>query len=125
MSSAYESEPSDGLTFMDGLSAVFGGIGFVLKTPSSWPYAMVPACIATLLGCGLGFLGVWGAWGAASTWIDGQDGWSTTGRWLVTVSLAVVFWIMAIFIGLISAQPLSGWALERLSCQQEAALTGH
>ena len=45
------------LRWYDGLRAFFGGVGFILGTPSVWPYAAVPAVIATVLACGLGGLG--------------------------------------------------------------------
>jgi CysZ protein len=41
------------------------------------------------------------------------------------VSLALVGVVVALLLALVMAQPLSGWALERISHVQERAMTGH
>ena len=43
----------------------------------------------------------------------------------MTVSLALVGVVVALLLALVMAQPLSGWALERISHAQERAMTGH
>src|SRR5262249_19291828 len=114
----------DGLGFGDGVRGFLGGIGFVLKTPSTWPYAAVPMVMAALLTCVLGALGVFGAWHVPESWVGEEGTWAATGRWLVTISAVVVALLAAVFVGLSLAQPLSGWALEKISLKQEEALTG-
>src|SRR5262245_49179865 len=120
MSQSMPQRDGGGLATQDGLSAFLGGIGFVFKTPSVWPYAAVPVLMALLLSCVLGVLGFWGAWKAAQAWIGEGGGWATAGHWLVTISLGMVIFIAGVFL----AQPLSGWALEAIARKQEMALTG-
>src|SRR5215208_2772006 len=112
-----------GLGAADGCLGFLGGIGFVLGTPSTWPYAAVPALMALLLGCVLGLMGVWGALLLPTAWF-GEGWWATAGEWTVKVLVIIVSLIAALFIGLSLAQPLSGWALEKICLKQEEAMTG-
>jgi len=114
----------NGIGVAAGLAGFFGGIGFVLATPSVWLYAAVPVLTALLLGCGLTALGFWEARALAQTWIGEGGGWATAGQWLVTISLGFVLMIAGVFAALVLAQPLSGWALDAIALRQEKALTG-
>ncbi len=111
---------------LDGLAAFARGIGFVVVTPRVWGYALVPVGMMLLLTCGLGVAGVWGAGRASEAVFGAAPGtWGQVGSWALTVSLALVGFAVALLLALVMAQPLSGWALERISHAQERALTGH
>jgi CysZ protein len=111
---------------LDGLGAFAGGVGFVLTTPRVWGYALVPVGMMLLLTCGLGVAGVWGAGRAGEAVFGVAPGtWGQVGSWALTVSLALVGFAVALLLALVMAQPLSGWALERISHAQERAMTGH
>jgi CysZ protein len=112
------------LGLFDGFGAFFGGIGFVLATPSVWPFAAVPAGMAVLLGCGLTGLGFWGASRFSDALIADSGTFSTLGQWLLTIVLGVALMVVSVLLALALAQPLSGWALEAISRRQERALTG-
>jgi CysZ protein len=114
------------LGFFAGVRALFGGVGFVMSTPSAWGWAMIPVAVATLLfGCG-GALAIWGG-SALSERIVGDvaaHGWGALGMW----ALRILFWalgvILAFAISMSLAQPLSGFALDALARKQELALGG-
>ena len=114
------------LGVLDGLGAFVGGVGFVLTTPRVWGYALVPVGMMLLLTCGLAVAGVWGAGRASEAVFGAAPGaWGQVGSWALTVSLALVGFAVALLLALVMAQPLSGWALERISHAQERAMTGH
>jgi hypothetical protein len=48
------------VTALGAVDAFFGGISFILTTPRTWPLAVVPAAILTVLLIGLTAVGVWG-----------------------------------------------------------------
>jgi hypothetical protein len=96
--------------FDDGLEAFFGGIHFIVTTPSVWLYALVPAFMVLLLACGLGWLGIWGAGQAVSAFIGQTSGfWSSAGSWTLTVLLAIPAVLFALLLAVILAQPFSAW----------------
>ena len=103
----------------------FGGIGFILTTPRMWPLAAVPAAVLTILLIGLTALGVWGA-AESSALLFGQDRgiWGSIGYWILTVFLALIAFLIALVLALAVAEPLSAFALERISAAQQRALTG-
>jgi CysZ protein len=109
-----------------GIRAFFGGIGFIIGTPGVWPFAAVPVLVLLLISIGLTVLGIYGA-GWLTEWIFGAEElstWSKIGAW----ALKAVFWLLAILLagllGLMLAQPLSGFALDIIAQRQELALTG-
>src|SRR5262249_10194954 len=107
----------------DGLHAFFGGIGFIIGTPSVWGYALVPAAMALLLLVGLCGLGFWGVWHGLDAYLGEVSGfWATTGTWLLKVLLTLLSPLFAILLALLLAQPLSGFALEGIVRAQERAL---
>jgi CysZ protein len=111
---------------LGGLDAFARGVGFVRVTPRVWGYALVPVGMMLLLTCGLGVAGVWGAERASDAAFGAAPGtWGQVGSWALTVSLALVGFAVALLLALVMAQPLSGWALERISHAQERAMTGH
>lgn len=104
------------------LSAFVGGIWFVLKTPSVWPFASVPILTALLLACGLFGLGVNYA-DRVAKWLLGADA-GAAGSWAVWGVVVLLSLGLSALIALVLAQPLSGWALEAISRRQEQRLTG-
>ena len=110
---------------IEGLSAVLGGIGFVLVTPRVWFYAAVPALVLVLLACGLAGLAIYGAdWTTRSLLDEPASIWGHVGSWLLRVLLALTMLLMAMLLALVLAQPLSGFALEAIVRAQERALLG-
>lgn len=114
------------LGFLSGVRAVFGGLGFVVTTPSAWGWAMIPVIVATLLFGATGSLAVWGGSALAEHIIGDAagGGWSTFGIW----ALRLLFWaigiVLAFVVAMSLAQPLSGFALDAIARKQEAALGG-
>jgi CysZ protein len=107
----------------DGLHAFFGGIGFIVGTPSVWGYALVPAAIALVLLIGLCGLGLWGVWHGLDAYLGELSGfWATTGAWLLKGILTLLSPLLAILLALLLAQPFSGFALEGIVRAQERAL---
>lgn len=109
------------LGFFAGVRALFGGLGFVVTTPGTWPWAMVPVVVAALLFGGSTALAIWGGGELAARLVDPAH---DVYRW----ALKIVLWIAGIVIGfLVSlslAQPVSGFALEAIARKQERALGG-
>lgn len=108
--------------FVDGLRAFTSGVGFIVKTPSTWPFAAVPVLIATALTVALS--------AGAIHWIPGliEQAIGASGR--LTQALSVVAQVastlIAILLSVIAAlalaQPLGGPALDRLVLAQEGAM---
>lgn len=110
----------------DGISAFSGGIGYVLGTPAVWPYAAVPISILMILFCGLTGVGTWGAWELSGNLLGiAPDEKGSFGHWSLTVLMALGVILLASLIGIILAQPLSGFALEKICVYQEESLTGY
>lgn len=112
------------LGFIDGVGAFFGGVRFVVGQPSMWGWALVPTLVATALFLGLGAVALWGGTDLALRLVTNDGGWRTVGFW----ALRVLFWvagvIVAFFVAISLAQPLSGYALETIARRQEVALGG-
>jgi CysZ protein len=105
------------VTFFDGIKALFGGVGFIVATPRTWPRSMVPMAMAVVLTVVVGALGVLGGVAAANAIIPESD-WA----WV----LKIVFGIAAVLLGVLAAitfaQPLSGWALDGIVREQDRAM---
>ena len=112
------------LRIADGAGAFFRGIGFVFSTPRVWPYSWVPVLVLMTLTTVLAGLGLWGTWELLSAMISGASAWASVGRWLLEVLIGGVVLVVALLLGFAFAQPLSGFALEAISEQQELALGG-
>jgi CysZ protein len=117
--------PRSSVGLGDGVGAFFGGIGFILGTPSVWPLAAVPVFMLLLLFSVTMALGGWGAW-ELSRWIVGEttSAWGEAGVWALRVVLLLVALLVAGLAAIALAQPLSGFALEKIAHAQERALTG-
>lgn len=110
------------LGIWDGVRAFFGGVGFVITTPRVWGWSLVPVAVALVLGGGLGAIGVWGASRAADAMFSGDSGWAEAARWTLGVLLALVALLVAFVIAVSLAQPISGFALDRVVRAQAKAL---
>ena len=114
------------LGFFAGVRALFGGVGFVVSTPSAWGWAMIPALVATLLFGGAAALAIWGGSALSERIVTdaAAHGWSMLGMW----ALRILFWalgiVLAFVIAMSLAQPLSGFALDAVARKQELALGG-
>ncbi len=114
------------LGFLDGVSAFFGGVGFVVSRPAVWGWALIPTAVATAIFVGLGALAVWGGMTLAERmlWDPGDGAWTTAGIWV----LRAVFWLVGVVLSFLVAislaQPLSGFALDAIARRQELALGG-
>jgi CysZ protein len=111
--------------FFAGVRALFGGVGFVVTTPSSWGWAMIPVAVGGLLFAGAAALAFWGGDALAAHLLgSGDRGWSTVGAWAIRILVWVVGGVLAFVLAMSLAQPLSGFALEALARKQELALGG-
>ena len=117
------------LGFFAGVRALFGGLAFVVTTPSVWGWAVIPVLVATLLFGGAGALAIWAGSALSERLLLGASAvpggtWSVIGVW----TLRIVFWaigmVVAFVIAMSLAQPLSGFALEALARKQEISLGG-
>ncbi len=113
------------ITVGEGLEAVPGGIGFILSSPSTWGYALVPVAWLLVLTCGLSCAGIWGAWKGSTAYLGTDSSWwGHLGGWVLIVVAAVASLVLSLLVALVLAQPLSGFALEAISRAQHQALTG-
>src|SRR2546423_643366 len=103
-----------------GLRAFFGGIGFVVSTPSVWGWSLVPVGVMALLTLGVCGLSWWGAWEASKALIGEKN----FGTWTLTILFGLLGAMLAVLIALTLAQPCSGFALEAICRAQERTLTG-
>lgn len=111
--------------FFDGIRALFGGMGFIVLRPASWPYAIVPVILALVITGLFGALGIYAATRVAAHLVENVHGaLHSVGLWLVTVLLGALAVLVAFLLGVSLAPPLAGPALEALSKQQELALGG-
>lgn len=122
------------LGFFAGVRALFGGLGFVVTTPSAWGWAMIPVAVASILLGGAGALAIWGGSELAQHLIGTGAGtvadaatatpWTTAGLWALRILFSAIGLVIAFVVAMSLAQPLSGFALEAISRKQELALGG-
>jgi len=114
------------LGFFGGVKAVFGGLGFVVSTPSAWGWASIPVLVATVLFGGTAALAVWGGSELSHRllWDQGDGAWTVAGIWALRVLLWALGLVVAFVVAMSLAQPLSGFALEAVARKQELALGG-
>lgn len=108
--------------FVDGVTALFGGLGFVIGRPSVWGWALVPILVATVLFGGLSTLAVLGSEPLAARIVDGTE--LPTVQLLLRVVIAALLVVLAVLVAFSLAQPISGFALEAIARRQEIALGG-
>src|SRR4051794_24331429 len=88
-----------------------------------WPWALVPAAVFLALTCVLGWLAVGLADQATVAVMGEPDGvWRQLGGWLLYLLLVAAALLLALLVALFLAQPLSGFALDRIVLAQERAL---
>jgi len=111
------------LGIRDGLRAAVGGARFIILRPKSWPLSLVPVLVAVLLivllGLSLGTL----VWRLSDAWRH-AEGLKAVLGWLGSVGALLGSTVASLLLGLTLAQPISGFALDALSRQQEVALGG-
>ena len=113
------------LGFFAGVRAFFGGVLFVVTTPSTWGWAAVPVAAATLLFGAAGGLGVWGAGELTAGVLGDPSGpWHAAGAVLLRIVITIALLLVAFVVAISLAQPLSGFALEAIVRKQEVALGG-
>ena len=99
------------LGFFAGVRALLGGVAFIVTTPSAWGWALIPVLVAGLLFGGGAALAIWGG--------------NILSEHLL---VRLVFWafglVVAFFLAISLAQPLSGFALDAIARKQELALSG-
>jgi CysZ protein len=104
----------------------FGGFGFMLKTPGTWPLALVPVLVVILLGGALSGLAIHFVPSFSAdlyTELAGNDGRLDTAlRTMLSVLATVVAVIVSIFLAFTLSLPISGPAFEALVRRQEAEL---
>jgi CysZ protein len=116
----------DSMGISSALKAFFGGVGFVLTTPSVWPWAAVPGAIMLILLCGVTGFGWWGAAELLANLFGSQrDTWGAIGYWTSLIVAGAIVMLIAMLAALTLAQPLAGFALERVAHAQEYKLTGY
>jgi CysZ protein len=114
-----------GLGFFSGVRALFGGLGFVVTTPSVWGWALIPVVVAATLFGGAGALAIWGGSELALHIVgDPASGWGTFGVWMLRVLFWAIGLVIAFFVAMSLAQPLSGFALDAIARKQELARGG-
>jgi CysZ protein len=111
--------------FFGGMGALFEGLGFVVATPAVWPLAVVPVLVALVLVGGCGALGIWGAIAFANHLVPGGSGaLAAIGSFVLKLLLGAVAVALGGVVAMALAQPLSGFALERIARLQEQRLGG-
>ena len=119
---AVASPANKGLGFFDGVGALLGGLGFIVSTPSAWGWALVPVLAATLLFGAGAWLAVWlGAIATAHLAGASAETLPLVGTWLVRIVATAIGLVVAFFLAMSLAQPLSGFALDALARKQAAA----
>lgn len=111
-------------SLFDGAFALLAGLRFITQTPRSWPAALVPVLVASVLG---GIL-VWLSFGWAGPWLSNAllpeaESWYARGaksavRWIGSALAAY----LSLLLALAATPPLSAPALEHLVRLQESAL---
>lgn len=113
------------LTAWAGVRAFFGAWGRIVKTPSTWPLAIVPLVIAVAVLGSLTALGVYGAFALADHLTATASGtWGAFGRYALRALMTLAALVLALVLALTLAQPLSSVALEQLARDQDRELGG-
>jgi CysZ protein len=109
--------------FFAGFSALPRGVGFLLGTPRSWPWALVPGAVLLVLSLALGWAGVSAARALVDAWLGAPTG------DLARAAVHLAGWVSAalgalfgLLIALALTPPLSAPALERIVELEERAL---
>ncbi len=103
---------------MAGVGALFAGLGIIVKTPALWPFALVPVAIGAAITTALSVVAVSVIPGLMAGWLGPAHGTLAVIAAILGVAVAVV---LALALGLALAQPLSGFALEKIVHHVEAS----
>jgi CysZ protein len=119
--SALAKSQSRKLGFLDGVAAPFDGLRFVVSSPSTWVWAIVPLVFVVAIAALLGWAGLAlvAHFARGWTWVARVAPFWRSIAWLV---VEIVTLVIALFVGWFLALPLSGFALERIVRQRERAL---
>jgi len=101
--------------FLGGLGAFLAGVGFIVSTPGVWLLALVPVTTAVTLAAVTLFAGI-------RLGLDAAPVLAPAHAWLLRVVFVVAAGLAALLVAVTLAQPLSGWALDRLVVRREQAL---
>ncbi len=113
------------LGFFSGVRAIFGGLGFIVTTPSTWGWSLIPMTVATVLFGGTSALGIWGGSELALRIVgDPSSTWGAAGIWALKLLFWAVGLVIAFVVAMSLAQPLSGFALDAIARKQELARGG-
>ncbi len=109
----------------DGFKSVFQAFAFLAKNPETWPAAMVPAILFTLLSAFGIFAGI--TWlrpeVVALLGLDNPESWyATLGSWAVQLLVSLATAVVGVWASLIVTPPLSSPALEHLVGLQEGQM---
>ncbi len=113
------------LGFFSGVRAIFGGLGFIVTSPSTWGWSLIPMTVATVLFGGTSALGIWGGSELALRIVgDPSSTWGAAGIWALKLLFWAVGLVIAFVVAMSLAQPLSGFALDAIARKQELARGG-
>lgn len=107
--------PAVSVGFFGGFGAFVAGVGFVVTTPGVWLLALVP--VATAMTLALVTLV-----GGTVLGLDAARALAPEHAWLLRVLFIVAAVLAALLVAVTFAQPLSGWALDRIALRREQAL---
>lgn len=105
--------------FFDGTRALFGGFAFLVRTPATWPLALVPVMVAGVVGTLVFALGAALVFPYVAAHLGPRSHLLAA---LVNILAGVLMAVIAALLGLGLAQPLSGPALNRIVRRVEASL---
>jgi CysZ protein len=103
---------------------MLGGVAFVVRKPSVWRWAIVPALLAALMFSGMAIGAVNIAFRLARHALSRPEAtvWTDVGTWLVGLALSAAGLLVSLVVALALAQPLSGFALEEIARRQALEL---
>ena len=100
-----------------GAGAMLGGLGIIVKTPALWPLALAPAAIGTAITAAFSAVAIGWIPGLVAQWLGTTHVALGVIAGVLATVIAIVF---ALVVGFGLAQPLSGFALEKIVHHVEA-----
>lgn len=114
--------PARPIGLFDGVAAMFKGAWFIVTTPGVWGLSLVPALMALVLMVGCAALGIWGGVALSNLIIGTATGWMVVALWALRIAFGALALLIAVPVALSLAQPLSGFALDKIAREQEKKL---
>lgn len=106
-----------------GARTLLTAFGFLLKTPASWPYALVPAAVLALALAAVGWASVEFAFPAIQARLPSGSGQLSEMLWSTTSGLiALAVFVLGALLAVMLTPPLCGPALEKIVALREQAL---